>query len=306
MISCNSADEPEVYTPKPETYIKTFGNESDPAILFLHGGPDYNSAMFEHGAAEEISKSGFFVISYDRNGEGYSKDVKSDFTFQEAGTTIRSIMDKFNIDKVNLIGHSFGGLLAIDFAEYNSDLVTSIILTGAPISIQSSIKSIIKRCEDIYSEKKDTVNLDYIAQFEQMDTTSFQYCSYALMHALSNNFYNTLTPNENAITINSLLASDSNYLKHIKVKTASAAYGYWKNEHYTTLDLSDQIQKIKREGVEVYGIYGKDDLLYSSSDRLYVEQNLGSRNYLCLDSCSHNAFIDRREAFINALKDWIL
>jgi proline iminopeptidase len=51
-------------------YIKTFGNPKDKPLLFLHGGPGYNAVNFEQSTADKLSKSGFYVIIYDRRGEG--------------------------------------------------------------------------------------------------------------------------------------------------------------------------------------------------------------------------------------------
>lgn len=33
-------------------YVNTFGNSKDPAIIFIHGGPGYNSQDFEITTAE--------------------------------------------------------------------------------------------------------------------------------------------------------------------------------------------------------------------------------------------------------------
>jgi proline iminopeptidase len=55
-----------------ELYSRAFGNAKDTPILFLHGGPGYNCAGFEVSTAQELANNGFYVIVYDRRGEGRS------------------------------------------------------------------------------------------------------------------------------------------------------------------------------------------------------------------------------------------
>ncbi|MEZ0128312.1 alpha/beta fold hydrolase, partial [Flavobacterium sp. LBUM151] len=54
----------------------------------------------------------FYVIVYDRRGEGRSADPDAKFTYQEAFQDLNFILKKYNLKKVTLIGHSFGGLVA--------------------------------------------------------------------------------------------------------------------------------------------------------------------------------------------------
>ena len=41
-----------------QLYIKTYGNQSDKPLLFLHGGPGYNCASFEFTTAEKYPEKG--------------------------------------------------------------------------------------------------------------------------------------------------------------------------------------------------------------------------------------------------------
>lgn len=58
-----------------EIYSAAYGKASDPAVIFLHGGPGYNSLDFEVTTAQKLADQGFYVIVYDRRGEGRSRAV---------------------------------------------------------------------------------------------------------------------------------------------------------------------------------------------------------------------------------------
>ena len=77
--------------------------------------------------------------------------------------------------------------------------------------------------------------------------------------------------------------------------------GFHRNEHYTTLDLTDTLRRILHRGTPVYGLYGADDGLYSAAQLDALRNLLGPDHMITLDSCSHNVFIDRRHAFIETL-----
>lgn len=135
-------------------YSKSFGKKTDNAIIYLHGGPGYNCVNFEITTAQKLADEGFFVIVYDRRGEGRSTDTKAKFTFEETNADLNQLYQEFHLKKAILIGHSFGGVVAVKFAEQFPDQVSSIVLVGAPVSLQETFRTIQQRCKVIYEEKK--------------------------------------------------------------------------------------------------------------------------------------------------------
>lgn len=86
--------------------------------------------------------------------------------------------------------------------------------------------------------------------------------------------------------------------------TYEAPKGFWQNEKYTTLGLKDNLKEIMKNGTPVFGLYGKDDGLFSESQVKNIENLVGVTNLIYLKNCSHNLFIDQQTKFINALKNW--
>lgn len=286
-------------------YVQSFGNENAPPLIFLHGGPGYNSVVFERTIAEDLAKEGFFVITYDRRGEGRSIDDNAKFTFQETVDDLDAILKRFKLEKAALIGHSFGGMVATLFAEQNSSKVSAVVLVGAPISLQETFKTIIAASKEIYQENKDAVNLNYISMLENMDTTTLQYSSYCFVHAMQNGFYSTQDLTDKAKQIYSTFKTDTLLARYGSQMTYEAPEGFWENERYTTLDLKKNLETLVSGSIPVYGLYGKDDGLYSEEQVREIQQAIGDENLLYLDDCSHNVFIDKSEDFIMALKEWI-
>ncbi len=288
-----------------EIYIRTFGKPSDKPVIYLHGGPGYNCVNFEVTTAQKLADKGFFVIVYDRQGEGRSTAVNALFTFDDSFATLNKIYTDYNLKQATLIGHSFGGILATLFAEKYPDKIQSVVLAGAPVSLQETFKTIIKSSKAIYEKNNDQISLNYIKLLENMDPKSLEYSSYCFGNAMKNGFYSPKNPTAEAKAIYSLFGTDENLKKYAASMSYEGPQGFWKNESYTTLDLTANIRNLLTGKVKIYGIYGKEDGLFSSEQITALESQIGKENLLYLDNCSHNAFIDQQASFIDALIQWI-
>lgn len=285
-------------------YTKTFGKSKDKAIIFLHGGPGYNCVNFEATTAQQLADHGFFVIVYDRRGEGRSNDPNSKFTFKETLDDLNNIYLKFSLTKATLIGHSFGGVVATLFAETYPKKVQSIILVGAPVSLQSTFKNIISKSKSIYQTKKDSVNLNYISMLEHMDIATIEYSSYCFVHAMLNGFYTPKNPSTEAKNIYSKFRSDTLFSKYASQMSYAAPQGFWKHENYTTIDLTKNLKALQKKKIRLFGLYGKDDGLYSIQQVADLQSLIGSNNLKYFDNCSHNVFMDQQILFIEQIKKW--
>ena len=130
-----------------------------PQSFFLHGGPGYNAATFEGTTAQQLSTHGLFVIVYDRRG-GKKQRPEASYTFEESVADIESMYKQFGLVRASLIGHSFGGMVGIAFANRYPGRVQSLVLVGAPVDLQASFRHIISQSRKKYEEKKDSARLE--------------------------------------------------------------------------------------------------------------------------------------------------
>ena len=172
-----------------EIYSKSFGNPQHTACIYLHGGPGYNAANFEATTAQALANQGFFVIVYDRRGEGRSIDSDAAYTFEQTFEDLNGLYAKYQLTKAVLVGHSFGGIVATLYAKAFPNKVKSMVYVGAPFALQRTFSSILTRAKKIYQEKNDSLNLKAINALERLDTSSVAYGSYCFYHAMQNGFY---------------------------------------------------------------------------------------------------------------------
>jgi len=287
-----------------ELYLKTFGDKRSPALIYLHGGPGYNSAAFEGSMPRRLADSGFFVIVYDRRGEGRSKDTGARFTFEEANADLLRIYERFSLKKASLLGHSFGGVIGTEFAAAHPEKVRSLILISAPVELQATFRNIISRCRAIYQSKNDSTRLNALAALEKMDTASMMYASFCFGHAIQNGFYAPKERSAEAKAVYEQFRSDSVLFREAAKMDFRAPKGYWEHEHYTTIDLRPALKDLRSKKLAICGLYGTEDGLYSPAQVAELQLLIGRDKVRYLDNCSHNVFIDQPAAFIQAMKDW--
>lgn len=94
-------------------FIK-FGN-SKKFLVFLHGwGADLKSFLFAKDYFDEYSK--LFV---DFAGFGESQEPRKAYFVSDYVKELKDVLSKFDIEELVLIGHSFGGRVAIKFAFFH-------------------------------------------------------------------------------------------------------------------------------------------------------------------------------------------
>lgn len=256
---------------------------------------------FEVSTAQKLADVGFYVIVYDRRGEGRSIDTGAKYNFQESINDINNLIEEFPDRKITLLGHSFGGILACKYAEKHPDKVDNIILIGAPVSLQESFKNIISKCREIYKEKNDTINLKYINMLQDIDPSSIEYSSYCFSHAMQNNFYTPKNMTQEARGLYMLMSYNPDFMKYGMQMTKKAPIGFWKNEQYTTINLTESIVNLQKKGIKFIGIYGKEDGLYSEKQIEDLANLIGKENLHYLENCSHSVFIDQQKEFMEIL-----
>ncbi len=103
-------------------------------VVLLHG-KNFNGAYWKT-TIQALNKEGFRVIVPDQIGFGKSsKPTSYQYTFQQLAINTKAILDTLNIDKIYLLGHSMGGMLATRFALMYPETVEKLILEN-PIGLE--------------------------------------------------------------------------------------------------------------------------------------------------------------------------
>jgi proline iminopeptidase len=112
-----------------DLFYKTIGH-GDPLII-VHGGPVLDHSYFLP-QLESLSEN-YQLIFYDQKVSGRSSiEVDSaTMTLDGFAEDIESIRKAFKLDKVNLLGHSWGGLIAMTYAIKYNEHLNKLILSNS-------------------------------------------------------------------------------------------------------------------------------------------------------------------------------
>jgi pimeloyl-ACP methyl ester carboxylesterase len=103
-------------------------------VVLLHG-KNFSGSYFGETAAA-LAKAGYRVVIPDQIGFGKSsKPEHYHFTFAQLATNTRELLRSLGVGRVQVLGHSMGGMLATRFALMFSDEVASLTLLN-PIGLE--------------------------------------------------------------------------------------------------------------------------------------------------------------------------
>jgi len=134
-VASPSACEGTVPAGDAELFFRETGNGQP--IVVLHGGPDFDHTYL----LPELDRlsDAYRLIYYDQRGRGRStKGVQpEDFTIQSDVEDLERLRVYFQLETVALLGHSWGGILALEYALRHPERVSHLILLNpAPASAQ--------------------------------------------------------------------------------------------------------------------------------------------------------------------------
>jgi pimeloyl-ACP methyl ester carboxylesterase len=97
-------------------------------LVLLHGGLVDSRAWRREIKAFSAE---YHVISWDAPGCGRSSDPPADVTLDDYADTVAALLDSLDVGPAHVLGHSFGGGLALAVYERHARLVRSLILVSA-------------------------------------------------------------------------------------------------------------------------------------------------------------------------------
>jgi proline iminopeptidase len=106
---------------------------SGPPIVILHGGPDFDHTyLLPH---LDVLAGSFRLIYYDQRGRGRSSGEAEEITIESEAADLDGVREHHRLPSMALLGHSFGALLAMEYALRHPDRVSHLILMNpAPAS----------------------------------------------------------------------------------------------------------------------------------------------------------------------------
>ncbi len=148
-----------------ELYSRDIGTGR--AVLVLHGGPDFDH-LYLLPELDSLADA-YHLIYYDQRGRGQSASgvLPADVTLASDIDDVDAVRKYFHLDSMILLGHSWGTILALEYALRHPEHVSQLILMNpAPASTVD-----LKQFREIYIRK---LGSDYELQHEIVATPAYR------------------------------------------------------------------------------------------------------------------------------------
>lgn len=297
-----------------DQYVRIIGsNEENPIILFLHGGPGFTMMPFFE--KERSILDHFTIVHWDQRGAGlsYNEKINKDtMTLNQITLDAREltkwIKENYQVDKVILIGHSFGSIIGIELIDkYPEDYLAYVgvgqvvdFVKNEKLSYWYALSKALKNGDsEIVGELKSVGKPDDYGEYEDengYDITS-KYVEY---------YGGDIYGENNIDQLYEIIFNSSIY----KNNQNDLLEGYEFSQLYFD-DISirnlDLIKSHNKFDVPVIFIQGSND--YDTPTELvkmYYEEIKSEKKMYIIDKTSHFPFYEKAEEFTKILVEELI
>lgn len=267
-----------------EVYYKIIG--SGPPMIVIHGGPVLDhSYLLPHFEALAQDHQ---LIFYDQRACGKSSVEVDSATMSIAGFTddIEQLRQALHLEKVDLLGHSWGGLLAMHYAlKYPAHLNHLILSNAMPASTEVWQQEEARLATRITAE--DSLKRVGIMSSPEMQQGSAKAIKKLMLLSFKPQFHNK-----------ALLDSLNLYIPD-DFMARSAKFSYL-GKDLTQFDLYDDLKKVN---VPTLIIYGSDEPAATLSGKRLQETISGSR-LVIIEESGHFPFVEQPDKYFKAINSF--
>ncbi|RKN08358.1 alpha/beta fold hydrolase [Streptomyces radicis] len=145
-----------------------------PVVVFLHGAFIDSLASFYFTLAPAFAKAGYDVVLYDQRGHGRSERPPTGYRVGDFTADLDALLDALDIDRpVHLVGNSFGGTVALDFAVRHPERAASalVIESGPPTRAWAEIMRAALAQATSSELSPDRALVWFVEQYRTMSST---------------------------------------------------------------------------------------------------------------------------------------
>ena len=276
---------------KADLYFREIGQGQ--SIVVVHGGPDFDHTYLLP-EMDRFSDS-FRLIYYDQRGRGRSASnvQPEDVTMLSDVEDLDRLREYFQLESMAVLGHSWGGLLALEYAIHHPERVSHLILMStAPASHDDYIllrkDRMEKAADDI--EKLKARSTD--AQYQEGDPDTV--AAYYRIH-----FRTTLRHPEHLEKVITSLRSSFTKGGVLKAREIEERLMHetWLSDEY------DLIPKLRQLDIPTLVIHGEHDIVpVRCATR--IADAIPKANLALLGDCGHFSFLECPDQVRKVISDF--
>ena len=269
-------------------YYQAYG--SGKPIIVLHGGPGMSQNYLLPYMAE-LAKN-HQVIFYDQRGSGksiYGTIDDSTININQFVEDLENFRQKLGLNKITLIGHSWGGELAMHYAIKHPDHLHKLIIMNSLPANEIGIKAFIENYTKITAQVKPSLEkIEQNPKLKEGDAKLFE--QYLKL------IFSTYVKNEADVSKLNLSFTSNETKSYFEVSTIFA-------ENFITkpFDIRPDLQKINVPTLVIHSDYDPIPL-WTAKD---IANSIKGAKFLLIKDCGHFPYIEKPDETFKVIEEFM-
>lgn len=301
----NGIDQYFLHYPSPQ-------REDTPVVIFLHGGPGSSMACLSYVLRPHWDFCP--VVYYDQRGasrtQKKNKSEKEDLTVEnliaDLRQTIRYVKEKYQTDRVILLGQSWGTVLGTLYIQQYPEDVIAYIGTGQCVDTRRDMQVRYDKLKEVIERKGNKKDLRKVIEMEtlpHMKIDDKKYVSMEIRFFLLSTKYGLTLKSGKLLKLmfKSPFFKFSDLYMMIKGPKANLHLSKWMTDGYSVWNTPDY-------SVPVFYILGRDDWQTSATlaTEYFEKINAPQKGLYWIENAGHATDIDNPVDFCEAVKDIVM
>lgn len=274
-----------------------------PILLFLHGGPGSPQTGAQHKYNRKLEVA-YLVVNWDQRGGGKSyhplidpATMTVDQLVSDAYELVQHLLNKYNQQRIFIMGHSMGAILGMKFIHRYPEVVHAYIGINQPVDRPSEEE---RTQQFVFKEavrRNQRKAIDAIKQMEPPVKGSFASTDDLVLQRTWLTKFGGVTYKKNAVRFNLsyILSSHLTWKERIRFMKGFAFSSRTLWAELNATNLMDIIPEVK---VPVYFIMGRHDkIVHHTIENYYEMISAPYKELIVFEESGHFACFEEAERF---------
>ena len=254
---------------------------SGTSFVTLHGGPGMGSRKGDWSTFQPLTDS-YRLISYDQRGNGES-DGGEPYSHEQFASDLESLRQKLNLGKMILLGGSYGGYIALEYALRHQENLHALILRDTAANNRYKDTSIQRALESDLPMDKARLERLFAGKVESDEDFSK---SYKMIQPLYNVTYDP--------------AKDAERLAQIPFRYETHNYAFSRNQ--ADFDITEALREVQTPTLITVGRHDWITPLEASEELAEV---LPNSELVVFENSGHSPQLEEKGRYLNVVRDFL-
>ncbi len=268
-------------------YYKIIG--SGEPIVIVHGGPGLDHSYFLPQMAKLAETHKLIFFDHRAHGRSASPADTNAMMLDNFVEDIEGIRKALDLKKINLLGHSWGGLLAMSYAIKYPDNLNSLLLVNS-VGASSDFREQMASIQQRRITPEDSLARASLLQSDDFRKRSPKALAEFFRIAFRGAFYNRALADSLTLVFNENYVRNSAMLKHMG-----------RDKTFLSYDLHQKLMGIKCPALI---IHGEADTLPSEAAQK-IHQHIKNSEMIVLKNCGHFPYIETPQEFFGIIRAFL-